>query len=55
MRIQGKKMWIAGQFMAAQLLSEEGEIREVLPSVIDIHTRGAYGYDTNDARPEGLR
>ena len=23
MRIQGKKMWIAGQFMAAQLLIEE--------------------------------
>ena len=31
MRIQGKKMWIAGQFMAAQLLIEEGVIRQVLP------------------------
>ena len=72
MRIQGKKMWIAGQFMAAQLLIEEGVIRQVLPygakeadedygdnrvlpGFIDIHTHGAYGYDTNDARPEGLR
>ena len=27
----------------------------VLPGFIDIHTHGAYGYDTNDARPEGLR
>lgn len=72
MRIQGKKIWIAGQFMAAQLLIEEGVIRQilpygaqtadedygdnrVLPGFIDIHTHGAYGYDTNDARPEGLR
>ena len=31
MRIQGKKMWIAGQFMAAQLLIEEGGIRQALP------------------------
>lgn len=72
MRIQGKHIWIAGQFMAAQLLIEEGTIREVLPygageadedygdnrvlpGFIDIHTHGAYGYDTNDAQPEGLR
>ena len=72
MRIQGKKMWIAGQFMAAQLLIEEGVIRQVLPygakeadedygdnrvlpGFIDIHCHGAYGFDTNDANPEGLR
>ena len=27
----------------------------VLPGFIDIHTHGSYGYDTNDAEPEGLR
>ena len=27
----------------------------VLPGFIDIHTHGAYGYDTNDATEEGLR
>lgn len=29
--------------------------RRILPGFIDIHTHGAYGYDTNDAEPEGLR
>ena len=72
MRIQGKRVWIAGQFMAAQLVLEDGIIRQVLPygsepadhdygdhrivpGFIDIHTHGAYGYDTNDGTPEGLR
>ncbi len=27
----------------------------ILPGFIDIHTHGAYEYDTNDARPQGLR
>ncbi len=27
----------------------------ILPGFIDIHTHGAYGYDTNDGEPEGLR
>lgn len=31
-----------------------GENR-IIPGFIDIHTHGAYGYDTNDAEPEGLR
>ena len=31
MRIQGKRVWIAGQFMAAQLVLEDGIIRQVLP------------------------
>ncbi len=72
MRIQGKRIWIAGQFMEAQLDIEEGKItriREygsmpadedyeelrVVPGFIDIHTHGAYGFDTNDGEPEGLR
>lgn len=27
----------------------------IVPGFIDIHTHGAYGFDTNDAEPEGLR
>lgn len=27
----------------------------IVPGFIDVHTHGAYGFDTNDAEPEGLR
>ena len=72
MRIQGKRIWIAGQFMEAQLEVENGKIccvqeygsweadvdygdKRVVPGFIDLHTHGAYGFDTNDGEPEGLR
>lgn len=72
MIIQSKKVWIADQFMPAQLELEDGIIKEIypynekevtkdygdlriLPGFIDIHCHGAYGFDTNDANPEGLR
>ena len=29
--------------------------RRIVPGFIDVHTHGAYGFDTNDAQPEGLR
>lgn len=29
--------------------------RRILPGFIDVHTHGCYGFDTNDADPEGLR
>lgn len=29
--------------------------QRMIPGFIDIHTHGAYGFDTNDAEPEGLR
>lgn len=29
--------------------------KRIVPGFIDIHTHGAYGYDTNDGEPEGLR
>jgi len=31
------------------------ENRRILPGFIDIHTHGAYGFDTNDGTSEGLR
>lgn len=29
--------------------------KRILPGFIDIHTHGAYGFDTNDGEPQGLR
>ena len=29
--------------------------KRIVPGFIDIHTHGAYGFDTNDGEPEGLR
>lgn len=29
--------------------------KRILPGFIDVHAHGAYGFDTNDAEPEGLR
>lgn len=29
--------------------------KRIVPGFVDVHTHGAYGFDTNDANPEGLR
>lgn len=72
MILQSRRVWIAGQFIAAQLEIDKGKIkgiypwgtketdidyenRRIVPGFIDVHTHGAYGFDTNDAKPEGLR
>ena len=72
MVIQSERVWIAGQFIPAQLEVKDGEIeriynygeraadadygcKRIVPGFIDIHTHGAYGFDTNDAEPGGLR
>lgn len=34
--------------------ADYGNLR-VIPGLIDVHTHGCYGFDTNDAEPEGLR
>jgi N-acetylglucosamine-6-phosphate deacetylase len=72
MIIQSKRIWMADQFIAAQIEIEDSKIKNIfpygtkpvdqdygrnriLPGFIDIHTHGAYGFDTNDAHEEGLR
>lgn len=72
MIIQSKRIWIAEQFIPAQIEIEAGKIigilaygtktvdsdycdERIVPGFIDIHTHGAYGFDTNDANPDGLR
>ena len=37
-----------------EVTKDYGDLR-ILPGFIDIHCHGAYGFDTNDADPEGLR
>lgn len=37
-----------------EFTKDYGDLR-ILPGFIDIHCHGAYGFDTNDANPEGLR
>ena len=72
MIIQSKRVWIAGQFLPAQIHIVEGKIQKIdgyekekaevdygdkriVPGFIDIHTHGAYGFDTNDGEEVGLR
>lgn len=37
-----------------EVTKDYGDLR-ILPGFIDIHCHGAYGFDTNDADPEGLK
>lgn len=72
MIIQSNRVWIAGQFIPAQLEvigerisrvypygmkqpDQDYGNKRIVPGFIDVHTHGAYDYDTNDGEPEGLR
>lgn len=71
MIIQSKRVWIANQFIPAQLEVENGKIINVyaygskdvdndyenlriVPGFLDVHTHGAYSWDTNYASEGGL-
>ena len=72
MVLQSRRVWLAGQFVPAQLEVADGKIvnvypfgtktadvdygnKRIVPGFIDVHTHRAYGFDTNDGEPEGLR
>lgn len=72
MVLQSRRVWLAGQFVPAQLEAADGKIvnvypfgtktadvdygnKRIVPGFIDVHTHGAYGFDTNDGEPGGLR
>ena len=72
MVLQSRRVWLAGQFVPAQLEAADGKIvnvypfgtktadvdygnKRIVPGFIDVHTHGAYGFDTNDGEPKGLR
>ena len=71
MIIQSTKVWVLDTWMKAALDVRDGKIaailpwqehadydfgdQRILPGFLDIHCHGAYGWDTNDATPEGLR
>lgn len=72
MIIQSKRIWVAEQFLPAQIeiceekilgINSYGErkvdidygTKRIVPGFIDIHTHGAYGFDTNDGEEDGLR
>lgn len=51
----GKKCPASEAENADAVVVEDFKSMRLLPGFIDVHTHGAYGYDTNDADPEGLR
>lgn len=71
MKIKSTRVWIASTFAPATLTIVDNKITEVgsydqdadidygdkrlIPGFIDVHCHGAFGFDTNDAHPEGLR
>ena len=72
MIITSERVWIADQFVQAQIEIKDGIIiniypyntrkvdvdfknKRIVPGFIDVHTHGAYGFDTNDAEEKGLR
>lgn len=54
LEIQGEKIRRIYPWGAKQVDADYGRER-ILPGFIDVHTHGSYGFDTNDAQPQGLR
>ena len=54
LEVQGEKITGVHGYQSHPADADYGS-RRILPGFIDVHTHGAYGFDTNDAEPEGLR
>lgn len=54
LELQGEKISRIYPWGAKKADADYGRER-ILPGFIDVHTHGSYGFDTNDAEPEGLR
>lgn len=52
--IEDKKIKLIHKYSEENVDYDFGENR-ILPGFIDIHTHGAYGFDTNDAHKDGLK
>lgn len=54
LEIEGEKITGVYPYGSRRADEDYGDKR-IVPGFVDLHTHGAYGYDTNDAVPEGLR
>ncbi len=54
LKIEGNKI-VAVLDYDTKPTDKDYDNKRIVPGFIDIHCHGAYGYDTNDAEPEGLR
>ncbi len=54
LEIKGEKITAVYPYGTKKVDKDYGNLR-IVPGFIDCHTHGAYGFDTNDAQPEGLR
>lgn len=54
LELEGEKIARVLPYGSRPVDVDYGDLR-VIPGLIDLHTHGCYGFDTNDAEPEGLR
>lgn len=54
LELEGEKIKQIHEYGSHPVDQDYGNKR-LLPGFIDVHTHGCYGFDTNDAEPEGLR
>ena len=53
--VEDKKITAVYDYDAFDKVDYDFGSNRILPGFIDVHTHGAYGYDTNDVNEEGLR